>query len=195
MMARPREFDPEAVLERAMQVFWAKGYEATSLDDLCDATKLNRSSLYATFGDKRALFLETIDRYGDRAVARVATALSRPLPIREALAAFLAEMIDQIVAGKGRSGCFIGNCAAEVARHDRLAAASVRRNLERVEATFREAFAQAKVRGDLAVDADIDALARFFVASTQGLRLVGKSTANREALEDVAKVMLRCLDE
>ena len=194
-MARPRQFDPDAVLERAMQVFWAKGYEATSLDDLCDATKLNRSSLYASFGDKRALFLETIDRYGDRAVARIGATLSRPLAVREAIATFLAEMIDQIVAGPGRSGCYIGNCAAEVVRHDRAAAASVRRNLERVEATFRAAFARAKRKGELRPGADIDALARFFLASTQGLRLVGKSTYNRAVLEDIAEVMLRCFDE
>ena len=193
-MARPREFDPETVREKAMQVFWAKGYEATSLDDLCVATQLNRSSLYAYFGDKRALFLETLDRYGERAVKRVSTALSQPLPIREAVAAFLAEMIDQIVAGPGRSGCFIGNCSAEVARHDRAAAARVRRNLQRVEAAFRDGFARAKARGELAADADIDALARFFVASTQGLRLMGKSTADREVLRDIAKVMLHTLD-
>src|SRR5258708_27939815 len=110
-MARPREFDPDTVLERAMQIFWAKGFESTSLDDLCDATRLNRSSLYAAFGDKRALFLETIDRYGERAVERIAVALSRSLPIRETIAMFLAEMIDQIVEGPGRVGCFIGNCA------------------------------------------------------------------------------------
>ncbi len=193
-MARPREFEADAVLERAMQVFWAKGYESTSLDDLCDATSLNRSSLYAAFGDKRALFLETIDRYGDRAVARVTGALSRGLPIRDGMASFLAEMIDQIVAGPGRSGCFIGNCAAEVARHDRTAAAKVRRNLKRVEGAFHDGLARAKTRGELSGGADIDALARFFVASTQGLRLVGKTAPEREVLEDIARVMLRSLD-
>ena len=193
-MARPREFDPEIALDRAMQIFWAKGYEASSLDDLCGATRLNRSSLYAAFGDKHALFLETIDRYGDRAVARITAALSRPLPVREALAAFLSEMIDQIVSGPGRTGCFIGNCAAEVARHDRAAAASVKRNLDRVETVFRDAFARAKASGELASGADIDALARFFVASTQGLRLIGKTNASREVLEDIAGVMLQCVE-
>src|SRR5882672_7550257 len=193
-MARPREFDPDAVLERAMQVFWARGYEATSLNDLCDATSLNRSSLYSTFGDKRALFLETIDRYGDRAVARVSGALSRAPSIRDGMASFLAEMIDQIVAGPGRSGCFIGNCAAEVARHDRTAAAKVRRNLKRIEAAFRDGLARAKTRGEISAGADIDSLARFFVASTQGLRLIGKTAPEREVLEDIAGIMLRALD-
>ena len=119
-----------------MQVFWSKGYEAASLDDLCEGTGLNRSSLYAAFGDKHALF----------------------------------------------------------ARHDRAAAASVRRNLERVEATFRSALVSAKARSELPPDADVGALARFLVASIQGLRLIGKTGAGRDVLEDVAGVMLRCLD-
>lgn len=193
-MARPREFDPDTVLERAMRVFWAKGYHASSLDDLCEAADLNRPSLYAAFGDKRALFLATLDRYGDRAVARVTAALSRPVPIRDAIAAFLTEMIEQIVAGPGRAGCFIGNCAAEVAPHDRAAAASVMTNLKRVEAAFRAGFAAAKSRGELSPEADIDALAKFFVASTQGLRLVGRTMADRNTLDAISRVMLRCLD-
>jgi TetR/AcrR family transcriptional regulator, transcriptional repressor for nem operon len=194
-MARPREFDPETVLDRAMHVFWSKGYEATSLSDLCGATELNRSSLYASFGDKRALFLETINRYGDRAVARVSAALSKPIPIREAIARFHSEMIDQVVAGPGRTGCLIGNSAAEVARHDRAAAASLRRNLDRVEAVFREAFVRAKERGEISPRADVDALARFILATTQALRLLGKVTTDPRALEDISKVALRCLDE
>jgi TetR/AcrR family transcriptional repressor of nem operon len=192
-MARPREFDPDTVLERAMQVFWAKGYEGTSLDDLCEATQLNRSSLYSTFGDKHALFLKTIDRYGDGAVVRISTALARPVPLREAVGGFVAEIIDRIVSGPGRMGCYIGNCVAEVARHDRDAAESLRRHLDRVEGTFRSGFAQAKSRGELSSETDIDALARFIVSSIQGLRLIGKTTSDRDALEDIARVMLRCL--
>jgi TetR/AcrR family transcriptional repressor of nem operon len=192
-MARPREFDPDTVLERAMTVFWSKGYEATSLDDLCEATQLNRSSLYSTFGDKRALFIQTIDRYGDGAVARVSAALSSPIPLREALAAFLNDTIDKIVAGPGRIGCFIGNSAAEFARHDREVATRVQGNLARIEAVFRAAFVRAQERGELPADSDIDALARFFVAGVQGLRLVGKTMTERDVLDDIAGVMLRCV--
>jgi TetR/AcrR family transcriptional repressor of nem operon len=193
-MARPREFDPDTVLERTMRVFWVKGYHASSLDNLCAAADLNRPSLYAAFGDKRALFLATLDRYADRSVARVTAALSRPVPIRDAVGAFLGEMIEQIVAGPGRAGCFIGNCAAEVAPHDRTAAASVTRNLNRIEAAFRAGFAAAKSRGELSPDANIDALAKFFVASTQGLRLVGRTTSDRKTLNAISQVMLRCLE-
>src|SRR5712671_2081432 len=111
-MARPRQFDVDAALECAMDVLWTKGYEATSLDDLCETTGLSRSSLYATFGSKRNLLLRSVDRYVERRTPNIAAVLARPLPIRDAFAALLAEFIDQIVAGPGRRGCFLGNCAA-----------------------------------------------------------------------------------
>src|SRR5262249_14372397 len=128
-MPRPREFDIEAALDCAMRVFWAKGYEATSLDDLCAATGLSRSSLYAAFGDKRGLLLQSLDRYVERS-NRIAKALARPVPIREAIAGLLRDFIDEIVAGPGRRGCFVGNCAAELARHDRQAMGRVRDALQ-----------------------------------------------------------------
>src|SRR6202023_2269994 len=124
-MARPREFDVDIALDRAMEVFWSKGYEATSLDDLCEVTGLSRSSLYATFGSKRNLLLRSVDRYVEQRTPRIAAVLAQPLPIRDAFAALLREFIDQIVAGPGRRGCFLGNCAAELPRGDRTALARV----------------------------------------------------------------------
>lgn len=191
-MARPREFDSNTALESAMHVFWAKGYEATSLDDLCEATGLGRSSLYAAFGDKRGLYLSALDRYEEAGVHRIAAALARP-PIRKAVAAFVGRIIDDIVAGPGRRGCFIGNCAAEIVRGDRAAATRVRRSLDRLEATFRDALVRARSRGEIAATSDVDALARFLVAGIQGLRLVGKAKPDRAALDDIAAVMLNCL--
>jgi TetR/AcrR family transcriptional repressor of nem operon len=193
-MARPREFDADTALERAMQAFWAKGYKATSLDDLCAATGLSRSSLYAAFGGKRALLHFSLDRYQEQGVTRITAALARPGPVREAIAAFVSDLIDRIVEGPGRRGCFIGNCAAELARGDRVTAARVRRSLDRIEGLFREALARAVARGELAQDADIDSLARFIVAGIQGLRLVGKANPDRLALESIAAVMLHCLE-
>jgi TetR/AcrR family transcriptional repressor of nem operon len=193
-MARPREFDVDSALESAMQTFWAKGYEATSVDDLCGSTGLGRSSLYAAFGDKRALYLRALDRYEDAAATRVATALAGPLPIRKSISAFLGRIIDDIVSGPGRRGCFMGNCAAELARGDRAAANQVRRSLARVEKVFCEAFARAKSRGEIDARSDVTALARFFTAGIQGLRLVGKANPDRNVLDDIAMVMLHALD-
>lgn len=192
-MARPREFDVEAALEAATRAFWSKGFENTSLDDLCEATGLNRSSLYAAFGAKRDLYLRALARYEDGSAARIAAAL-RDRPVREGLQAFLDALIDSIVAGPGRRGCFIGNCAAEMARLDRGAAARVRRSLDRIEEAFREGLTGAQARGELARGTDPVVIARFLTAGVQGLRLVGKANPDRDALNDIARTMLRCLD-
>ena len=186
-MARPREFDADAALERATRLFWTKGFEQTSLDDLCAATRLGRSSLYAAFGDKRALYLRALARYEERSVERIAAAFDGK-PLRRGLEDFLAGLIDDIVAGPGRSGCFIGNCAAELARLDAMAGTQVRRSLARIERTFKGILEK-----HLAPSADVAALARFLTAGIQGLRLVGKTNPGRAALEDIASVMLRCL--
>jgi len=193
-MARPREFDVDAALDGAMEAFWTKGYEATSLDVLCEVTGLSRSSLYATFGSKRSLLLRSVDRYVERRNPQIAAVLAQPLPIHDVFAALLRQIIDQIVSGLGRRGCFLGNCAAELPRRDRAALASVRQGLDSIEATFREPLSRAKARGELPCGADVDGLARFFTASIQGLRLVGKVNPNRATLEDIAATMLRCLE-
>ncbi len=192
-MARPREFDADTALDRAMQAFWAQGYKATSLDELCVATGLSRSSLYAAFGGKRALLHRALDRYERDALKRIRAALAQPGPVRESIACFVDGLIERIVAGPGRSGCFIGNCAAEMAG-DRATVARVRRSLENIEAAFREGLARAQANGEIAADADIVSLARFLVSGIQGLRLVGKANPDRAALGDIAAVMLRCLD-
>jgi TetR/AcrR family transcriptional repressor of nem operon len=178
-----------------MQAFWAKGYEATSLDDLCAATGLSRSSLYAAFGDKHALLLAAIDRYTERRIAAfLGDRFAKPRPIKKAFADFLDELIDRIVTGSGRRGCFLGNCAAELARDDREAQARVRQGLARIEATFEAALDAARDRGELAPKSDTRALARFFMCAIQGLRLVGKANPDRATLEDIKRTMLSALD-
>jgi TetR/AcrR family transcriptional repressor of nem operon len=193
-MARPRAFDVDAALDCAMNAFWTKGYEATSLDDLCEVTGLSRSSLYATFGSKRNLLLRSVDRYVEQRGPQVATVLAQPRSIRAVLADLLGQIIDQIVSGPGRRGCFLGNCAAELPRGDRAALACVRRGLEVMETAFRDALARAKGRGELPAGTDIGGLARFVTAGIQGLRLVGKVNPNRAVLEDIAATILRCID-
>jgi TetR/AcrR family transcriptional repressor of nem operon len=185
-MARPRSFDTDQALERATLVFWDRGFEHTSLDDLCAATDLNRSSLYAAFGDKRALYLRTLARYEEGSIERIRKAFDGK-PVRDGLRQFLDSLIDAIVAGPGRRGCFIGNCAAEMARLDRTAAARVKQSLKRIEETFGDALERDGL-------ADVRARARFITAGVQGLRLYGKANPDRKALEDVAATLMHCLD-
>lgn len=176
-----------------MEIFWAKGFEATSLDDLCAATRLSRSSLYAAFGDKQSLYDLTIDRYEEAAVERIRAAIAANPCVRAGISSFIQRIIDDMVAGPGRRGCFIGNCAGELTRGDRAGSVRIRRSLLRIELTFREALDVAVARGEIPIGANTHAMARFITAGIQGLRLVGKANPDRAALEDIARVMLRCL--
>ena len=194
-MARPREFDTDSALESAMQLFWSKGFEATSLDDLCIVTGLSRSSLYAAFGSKKNLLLKTVTRYSEQRTPNIEAMLAQSIPIRDAFASLATQFIDAIVAGPGRRGCYLGNCAAELPRSERTALAKIREGLAGTEAVFRDALAHAKTRGELAPHADTQALARYLTAAFQGLRLVGKVNPDRAVLNDIASTMLKCLDE
>lgn len=193
-MARPREFEIDVALERAMQAFWAKGYEATSMDDLCQATGLGKSSLYAAFGDKQSIYGLALERYEEAAVRRIRAAMTEAASVKTGLRDFVQQLIEDILAGPGRRGCFIGNCAADVIKGDRAAAARVKRSLDRVEATFRDVLFIGQARGEFGKSQDIEAMARFITSGIQGLRLVGKANPSRDVLEDVARIMLKCLD-
>jgi len=192
-MARPREFDDHEVLESVMRTFWASGYEATSVDDLCETSGLSRSSLYSAFGDKHALLLRSLDHYIEVRIGRIRKCFLGADTLRNGLAALATQIIDDVIAGPGRRGCFIGNCAAEITRGDRQAMALIRSGIDIMEGVFREALARGRSRGELSGSTDIDALSRFLVAGFQGLRLVGKAYPDRKRLEDIAHVMLRCV--
>ena len=192
-MPRPREFETDAAIEQAMQLFWAKGFDATSLDDLCDATGLGRSSLYAAFGDKRALLLKALDRYVERGAARISRAVGHG-PIREGLTELLRLHVNEIAAGPGRRGCFVGNCTVELARRDPEVQARVRAGLERNESILRAALLRARADGELSEAVDAEAVAKFLISSLQGLRVVGKSNSDRASLEAIAKVVLKCVE-
>src|SRR5262252_5200929 len=98
-MARPREFDLDATLEKAMQLFWSKGFEATSLDDLCEATGLSRSSFYAAFGDKRDILFQALRRYSEQGSERIVKILASKRPFRAALSDLVDAFIAAIVSG------------------------------------------------------------------------------------------------
>jgi TetR/AcrR family transcriptional repressor of nem operon len=115
------------------------------------------------------------------------------MSVDRAVTQHFQEVVDQIVSGRGRNGCLTGNAAAEVGMHDTEVGTRVRRNLDRLEGAFSHGLAQAKARAEVSDQADIGGLARFFVAGVQGLRLIGKTTSNREALEGIAGQIVRVL--
>ena len=187
-LGRPRAFDPDAALDRAMHVFWAKGYEGASLSNLTRAMRINRPSLYAAFGNKEQLFGRVLDRYMDGPVAWFGKAL---------LAAKARDVVEQIFFATARmtedpripSGCLLvqaalacGNTSArrEVAARRTAAEIALRRRLQR-----------AKREGDLPKNADPAELAHYVMTVIRGMAVQSAGGATRGQLHRVAQIALR----
>ena len=193
-MPRPKEFNPDDAIEKAMHVFWHKGYEATSMEDLLSAMNLNRGSLYDTFGDKRQLFLKVMDRYCYGFVAEKFLLLDQPGPALPTLRRFIHGMIEGALADPQRRGCLIANTVMELAPHEKEIAGTLRQALTMAEDTFFKALARAKQQGELKHDKDPRALARFLTTMMQGTIVMIKAGASAEAVKQTAETALSILD-
>ena len=193
-MPRPKEFIPDEAIEKAMQVFWHKGYEATSMEDLLTAMDLNRGSLYDTFGDKRQLFLKVIDRYCHGFVGEKFSLLDQPGPALPALRLFIRGMIEGGLADPQRLGCLIANTVMELSPHEKEIAGTLRQVLKMAEDTFFRVLARAKQQGELKKDKDPRALARFLTTMMQGTIVMIKAGASADAVNQTAETALSVLD-
>jgi TetR/AcrR family transcriptional repressor of nem operon len=193
-MPRPKEFIPEEALDKAMQVFWHKGYEATSMEDLLTAMDLNRGSLYDTFGDKRQLFLKVIDRYCHGFVAEKFSLLDQPGPALPTLRRFIHGMIEGALADPQRRGCLIANTVMELSPHEKEIAGTLRQALTMAEDTFFKVLARAKQQGELRNDKDPRALARFLTTMMQGTIVMIKAGASADVVKQTAETALSILD-
>ena len=193
-MARPREFDRDEVLEKAMQVFWARGYERTTVQTLVDAMGINRGSLYDTFGDKDALYQAALEHYcahqAGRTLARMEAGADSP---KGAIAGYL-HSVAEAAAGAGRRGCFISNTIAEFGPTNGAIAATARAGVARTESAFLRLIELAQDAGEIGRDRDARALARYLTSSLNGLRMMARAGADRSALDDILSVILATLD-
>ncbi len=191
-MGRPREFDREAVLDRALEVFWERGYEATSVQNLVDGMGINRGSLYDTFGDKHTLFLAALDRYDQVWVTRVVDALAEPGPVRARVRGVFEEASCEAARAE-RRGCFATNSAVELAPRDSCVAERFAGTLTRVETAFRRALLEAQRGGEIAADSDAPALARVLTSGLLGVRVMARAGADPDPLRDAVRVTVATL--
>ncbi len=189
-IGRPREFDLDKALDRALKVFWRKGYEGTSLPDLTKAMGINRPSLYAAFGNKEELFRKALERYVEGPAAYVRQALAEPTS-RTAVERLLFGAADLLTDPKNPRGCLIVQGALACGE----AANAVRRDLisRRMasEAAIRERLERAQKEGDLLEDADPADLARYVATVIYGMAVQAASGASREELRRVVEMTLR----
>lgn len=193
-MPRPKEFNPDDAIEKAMQVFWHKGYEATSMEDLLTAMNLNRGSLYDTFGDKRQLFLKVIDRYCHGFLGEKFSLLDQPGPALPALRRFINGMIEGALADPQRRGCLIANTVMELSPHEEEIAGTLRQVLKMAEDTFFRVLARAKQQGELSNNKDPRTLARFLTTMMQGTIVMIKAGTPANVVKQTAETALSILD-
>jgi AcrR family transcriptional regulator len=188
---RPRSFDREAALDRAMLLFWQHGYEATSLSQLTSAMGISPPSLYAAFGDKEALFLETVERYLARGGADAQALMGDAKTAREAMARFLGASAVRLTDPKFPSGCMVVLSAVSCSD----AAASVQSKLAACRATWekemRQRIERGIVEGDVPPSTNAAALASFYMAVVQGMSLHAKDGAGRRRLEEIVEAAMQ----
>jgi TetR/AcrR family transcriptional repressor of nem operon len=187
---RPRGFDTEAAVERAMNVFWSRGYHGTALPDLLRATKLSRGSLYAAFGDKHSLFLRALDRYIADAVKRMDIELAPGREPINGLRAYLAGYVERTSGANGRRGCLLVATAMELAGQDADVARRVAGFFKAMETRVAAALTAAKTVGKLADGVEPSSAARIFVCFVEGLRVVGKTAPARITSQATADALL-----
>ncbi len=193
-MARHKEFDRELVLDGAMGVFWRKGYEATSVEDLVAATGINRASMYNTFGDKRGLFLAAVDHYLAKVIAERLAILLDPVSAKQSIRRYFEGVLSFSLGEGRRLGCLLTNSAVEMAPRDGFVGERLRQCLARVEEAFREVIERGQKQGEIEADKDPRALARFLMGAVQGLRVLARADADEATLRDVVDVTLATLD-
>ncbi|GAA5019543.1 TetR/AcrR family transcriptional regulator [Kitasatospora paranensis] len=192
-MARTKEFDPDAALQAALELFWERGYEATSMADLTGHLGIGRASLYATYGSKHELFLKALDRYRENTDATLVGELSQPGAALPTVRAVLTRFADEAAHDRRLRGCLVTNTATELAGHDPDAARRVRASWDTLETLITGALTRAQAQGELPADREPRALARLLLTVMQGMRVIGKAGDEPARITDAARLALSLL--
>ncbi|WP_193173149.1 TetR/AcrR family transcriptional regulator [Nisaea nitritireducens] len=193
-MARQKEFDRADVLQKAMQAFWRRGYEATSVQDLVEATGINRGSMYDTFTDKRGLFQAAVDFYISNVSAKRLSKMLETESALEAIRTYFEDLIAFSVGDGRKLGCLITNSVVELAPHDPDIGGMLRGSFARVEEVFYQTLLRAQDEGGITAQIDARAVARFMTATANGIRVFARADADAETLQDVVNSALSVIE-
>jgi TetR/AcrR family transcriptional repressor of nem operon len=185
-MSRPRQFDPDEVVDRSMREFWSKGYRDTSVDDLVAAIGVRPGSLYGAFeGGKRQLFIEALKLYSSLVVPQKLGALARPGASIAEVRAYFDGLVSDLMSPEGRMGCLMVNTTVELAAEDSEVASLTRAHMTRLETNAERALRTARDRGEIPAGIEPAAKATQLMATGMGLMVVGKTNPGREVLETI----------
>lgn len=193
-MARPRKFKQDDALEKAMHVFWQKGYEATSLDDLTAAMGIKRQSVYNSFGDKHALYMQSLERYRAARRASMREYLTGQGTLKEGFRRLFNHIVNDAVEDPEHKGCMVVNAMAELAGADPQVRKLVETAETENETVFAEVIEAAQAKGELSRDKNSKALAAFLYNGVIGLRVRARKNVDKSTLVQIVEVTLAVLE-
>ena len=193
-IGRPLQFDPEQVLDAAMQVFWASGYDATSLQDLLQAMRLSKSSFYQAFGSKQQLFERCLRRYREQTAQTLMGRLDALGSGRRFIAELLESAVDEARSEQKPRGCLVMNTANEFAQRDPEVAAWVQKGVNRFKGIFETAVRRSQDQGEIPPERDPETLALYLVSSMSGIKTLVKAGLDDQSADRIVGVILSALD-
>ena len=189
-MPRPKEFEPDEILEKAMTLFWKQGYEGTSLQELVDHLGINRFSIYDTFGNKHELFLAAVDHYRANYATKLRAVLEDENKGLEAIKGYFRFM----AADLNRNGCFVQNSTLELVLKDADVEERIQETNLSVQKSIAAALRRAEEKGEIRAGGDNIGRTRFLFAAGQGMIVASKGHGDKEMLDDIARLAADYLD-
>jgi TetR/AcrR family transcriptional repressor of nem operon len=193
-MARTKDFDENEVLTKAIQLFWHKGYNGTSMQDLVDGLGISRSSLYDTYTDKHTLYIKALESYQNSGACQIRDIINKPAPAKETIKKLLEFAIGELLSDQQHKGCFMVNAEVEVAPHDMEVNNVVCKNEQQMEQAFYQVIQKGKESGEIKNRQDARALARFIFNAVKGMRVTAKSTTDKSVFDDIIQLTVSALD-
>ena len=190
-VGRPKEFDEVTVLRQVMSLFWEKGYDATSLTDILQATGLAKGSLYKAFKSKHALYLQALTHYQSKYMGKFIMILNSPMPARTKLNAFLSSPVLDAARGEANFGCFLCNAAADRAPHDPDTRALVDRGFKQLTQALAPVIAE--IRPDWSEE-QVFSITQSCIMMYSGLRIMSHARVDRDRLEAAKSGLIRFID-
>jgi len=193
-MARTKDFDEDEVLKKAMNLFWHKGYNGTSMQDLVDGLGISRSSMYDTFGDKHSLFIRSLENYKKMATSAMRSIVENAPDAKEAIRRMLNYTVTEMLRDDQHKGCFLVNAGVEMAPHDTETNKMLCDNDRQLEAYFNEIIKTGQNNGEIPKGQSSHALAQFILNSIKGIRVTAKSGADKKVFKDIVEMTMKVLD-
>ncbi|KIO53323.1 TetR/AcrR family transcriptional regulator [Flavobacterium hibernum] len=193
-MARTKEFKEDQVLDKAIEIFWHKGYNGTSAQDLVMHLGLSRSSLYDTFGDKQKLFAQSLRRYQKNAQDQIIELFDKSENIKETLHDIFKQAVVESLDDRITKGCFMVNSSIELAMHDEEIAKIVKSNSQKMEEVFTNAVQKGQDLDQISKSNEAKVLARFIFNNYSGIRVLARTgERDKQVYDDIIKALFSVL--